>query len=72
MVIMYVLPLYPISFYAYWLGGIATTVLLLAALIGDRRSRRLRDWPHWSGAGLDLVMSAVAIGQLRWQWFTST
>jgi hypothetical protein len=72
MVIVYVGALYPMSFYVYWLGGIATTILLLAAVISDRRARRSRDWPHWSGAGLDLMMSAVAIGQLGWQWFSGT
>ena len=71
MVLVYVAALYPISVYVYWLGGLATTLLLLAAVISDRRAHRLRDWPHWSGAGLDLIMSAVAIGQLGWQWFTS-
>jgi hypothetical protein len=53
--------------FLYWLVGIATTILLSSAIISDRRARRARDWAHWWGAGLELFLSVVAIGQLLWQ-----
>lgn len=67
-----VLNLYSAYAYIYWLGGITTTILLMSAMISDRRTRRARDWPHWSGAGLELVLAAVAIGQLCWNLYLSS
>ena len=71
MVFAHLLTLYgAIYSWGYVLCGFLATLLLIFAMLHDRRSRILRDWPHWSGAGLELIMSSVAIGNYSWLLFT--
>ena len=70
MVVAHLLPLYGPSFvWVYVLGGFLATLLLIVAMGRDRGTRRTRDWPHWSGAALELIMSSVAIGTYGWQLY---
>jgi hypothetical protein len=64
--------LHSLYLYIYWLGGMATTILLVGAAITDRRTRRRRDWPHWTAVALQLTLSIVAIAQLGWQWWAAS
>ena len=54
-----------------WITSLVTPTMLLllaAAVIGDRRSKRRRDWPHWVGVGSMVVsfVSYFAMQLLRW------
>jgi hypothetical protein len=55
-------------FIVIWGAPLATVVLLLLAAWSDRRDHIRRDWPHWLGVCLRLVVALQLLGRPIWNW----